>query len=554
MARPSSPSRPATEATPLLPPATQETSFSTPSTPSTSTRQISPDLVRGILMMLMAMDHTSANLGAYPHGTGTVSESPTTPITRFSDPFPYVLRTSTHLCAGGFAMLMGMGVVYFAESRKQQMLSPWQQIKHYAVRAIAILVVNTLSCHLTSIISMGPHIWLFNIVLPALALDYFLAGVLYTGIIYYLEPALRSSLDGQVKQSASRQREGEVQQHVSNDAPSASTMKTHSIVNILLLILSAVVLWMNVWTSPNEGQCDKAVSPMTIGGSPAVETILGLSSMPEQASFAALTADPGHCSSMGSALWWLLFQSVTCLDLGIVSVFPPVGWLSFTIFGLIYGRMLLSPARKTSTAFRASTINLAFTIFFSLLFVSTRLLQYGNLSTDCINTQHDASQSSASANQYLTSWRAFFYIVKYPPSPAYAFFSLAGNFLLLYLFSIILSTSSTSPLAGVGTCLSSPLNPLLVYGTNPLFFYGAHFWAIKIVSLILPHLPFKGTKPTLDDPNKPGGGWNRPRPHVGLGWLYWTSVGVVLVSMYFACLKYGQFKRTRGRESVWRFL
>jgi hypothetical protein len=215
--------------------------------------------------------------------------------------------------------------------------------------------------------------------------------------------------------------------------------------------------------------------------------------------------------------------------------------------------MLLSPSRKTSTAFRASTINLACTIFFALLFVSTRLLQYGNLSTDCINTQHDNAPSTASANQYLTSWRAFFYIVKYPPSPAYAFFSLAGNFLLLYLFSVVLS-STVSPLHRVATYLSSPLNPLLAYGTNPLFFYGGHFYLIKLVTLLIPHLPFKGGKPTLDDPSKPAGGWNRPRPHVGLGWLYWAAVSFVLVGMYWACLKYGQFKRTRGRESVWRFL
>jgi hypothetical protein len=189
------------------------------------------------------------------------------------------------------------------------MLSPWQQIKHYAIRAVAILVVNALSCQLIMMIGMGGHIWLFNIVLPALALDYFLAGVLYTGIIYYLEPALTKALDGQVKQETLRQGEGEAQRPMSREAPPSSTMMTHSIVNVLLVILSAVVLWVNIWSSPNEGKCEKAISPLAIGGSPAVETLLGFSSMPAEASFAALTAAPDHCSSLGSAMWWMLFQS-----------------------------------------------------------------------------------------------------------------------------------------------------------------------------------------------------------------------------------------------------
>lgn len=193
--------------------------------------------------------------------------------------------------------------------RKQQLLSPWQQIKHYGIRAVAILVVNALSCQLSILMSMGGHIWLFNIVLPALALDYFLAGVLYTGIIYYMEPALTKALEGRNKEISSRQGEGEAQQPASQTVPSRSTARTHSIVNILLVILSAVVLWVNIWSSPSEGRCEKAVSPLAIGGSPAVETLLGMSSMPEEDSFAALTAAPDHCSSMGSALWWLLFQS-----------------------------------------------------------------------------------------------------------------------------------------------------------------------------------------------------------------------------------------------------
>jgi uncharacterized membrane protein len=113
----------ATERTPLLGSASvadaQETQLSGPSSSSTKKapgRQIALDLLRGLLMALMAMDHTSVTVNAYVHGTGMQSEAATKIITEWNRNMPYIMRTLTHLCASGFTMLLGVGIAYVTES------------------------------------------------------------------------------------------------------------------------------------------------------------------------------------------------------------------------------------------------------------------------------------------------------------------------------------------------------------------------------------------------------------------------------------------------------
>lgn len=83
---------------------------------SSPARQIAPDLLRGLLMALMAIDHTSLTMGAYAHGTGVLGEQASQVIRQWNSDLAYTLRTLSHLCAPGFAMLLGMGVAYFTAS------------------------------------------------------------------------------------------------------------------------------------------------------------------------------------------------------------------------------------------------------------------------------------------------------------------------------------------------------------------------------------------------------------------------------------------------------
>lgn len=539
----------------------QETSLSDVSNaaPSNVTaRQVAPDLLRGLLMALMALDHTSVSLGAYAHGTGTVSEDTSTRITSWSPPLPYTLRTLTHLCAGGFAMLMGLGLVYFVESRKRQDWKIPALMRHFLTRTIAILLVNTLSCHLLLSLTSHAFFWLFNIVLPALAVDYLVVGIFYVGVVYYLEPALVSLLQGSTTGGDEQQRESRHQ---------AATKWANRVVNVGLMALSAVVLWANVWSSPHHGECinptsaginavSSQVSPAPSNIEATIQSLLVSSNTSSDEVSTLMTVD--YCTSTGRLIYGLLFQSVACVDKGIISGFPPVGWLSFVIFGLVYGRLLLatttskeSSSQRSTPATRTVLLNLVFAIFFTALFVSTRLLSYGNLSTHCLSTP-DQSHASLGKNQYLASWRSFLYIVKYPPSPAYGFFSLAGNFLFLTITSSILASSSSGVVSPIRSHLQNQNNVLLVFGNNPLFFYGVHFYILNLFGLLLPLLPFESFKPR-PTPGWPGGSV-KMKMQIGLGWSFGIVYATLLVAMYFICKAYGQWKKTKGKESVWRFL
>lgn len=555
---------PASERTPLLQNGgvVQETEFVPPAradgnsstSTSSSTRQLAPDLLRGLLMALMAMDHTSVSFGGYSHGTGVVSEATSTVIKQWNSTLPFVLRSATHLCAGGFAMLMGMGIVYFVESRKRQEWSAQRQFWHFTLRTVAMLLVNFVGWQLVVSLEAG-WLWIFNIVLIALALDYFVVGGLYALIAYRIEPSLvRLAHDLVGRTSSCSDIHDEVEHNPASTDSSTATTIARTTIDVFLLVLAAVSLWAGVWTSPNQGAClvddqlDKAAA--TAAHDPQELFFLGHAVSP---------TPRDYCRSAGSVLFGFFFQqselqafiitdfhyvltlalTVTCLDRGILSSFPPVGWVPFVFFGLVYGRTLL----RLSSPAQVSAFNAGLSISFALLFTSTRLFQYGNLSTNCLDTADQAH--FLHKNQYLSSFKSFFYVVKYPPSPAFAFLTLSMNFLILYIFNLLSSTQRK-----VDALLRSQNNPLLVFGNNPLFFYGAHGWYVNFTSRLYLHSGLPGSKPSIP-PSGPGRG---AKPQIGLGWIFVSVYASVLIVMYFVCRAYGSWKRTKGRESVWRFL
>jgi hypothetical protein len=220
-----------------------------------------------------------------------------------------------------------------------------------------------------------------------------------------------------------------------------------------------------------------------------------------------------------------------------------MGWLPFALFGLLYGRILIHGHFKSTTA--VSAYNASLSVIFALLFVSTRLLQYGNLTTHCLATPDQNSHhhhQKENDNQYLASIKSFFYVSKYPPSPAFAFFTLSGCYLLLAIFSTLTQFSNHQTSSKF---IKSRYNPLLVYGNQPLFFYGVHMLFLHFISI--PILNSKLAHPLPPGQTMSGKG-------VGLTWVFWTVYVVTLIVMYFACWYYSIFKLKSGRESVWRFL
>jgi hypothetical protein len=227
---------------------------------------------------------------------------------------------------------------------------------------------------------------------------------------------------------------------------------------------------------------------------------------------------------------------VSCPNRHIYSNFPPIPWLPFALFGLLYGRLLIRGHFTSSLA--VTGFNATLSVIFALLFVSTRLLSYGNLSTNCLATPDQARQTGPSPNQYLASIKSFFYVTKYPPSPSFAFFTLSCCYLLLSLFS------ASSHLPQTSTIIRSRFNPLLVFGQQPLFFYGAHLLFLQIISAPILNSRWAHPLPA----------WSRAGKGVGLGWAFLIIYLLTLTVMYVCCWFYSRFKLRSGRESVWRFL
>lgn len=93
------------------------------------------DRLRGLIMVVMAIDHASFFI-ARIHAAETWGAPPP----YYADTTAFLTRWITHLCAPGFSMLMGIGLVWFAESR---MASGWTagRISRFFVTRGALLLL-----------------------------------------------------------------------------------------------------------------------------------------------------------------------------------------------------------------------------------------------------------------------------------------------------------------------------------------------------------------------------------------------------------------------------
>lgn len=87
----------------------------------------------------MAVDHASYFI-ARVHPLETWA----TPPPYYADTVAFLTRWLTHLCAPGFFMLMGIGIVYFAESRLAAGWTPGRITRFLATRGAVLLLVQQL--------------------------------------------------------------------------------------------------------------------------------------------------------------------------------------------------------------------------------------------------------------------------------------------------------------------------------------------------------------------------------------------------------------------------
>ena len=177
----------------------------------------------------------------------------------------------------------------------------------------------------------------------------------------------------------------------------------------------------------------------------------------------------------------------------LLVVYPALAWLPCTILGMAFGRWLPDDRQ---TAFRRAA--LAGVLFLGLFVVVRAAGEIGNVVPP------------------RPGWIGFFNVVKYPPSLTFLLLTLGVDLLVLAAFERW----------RVGEWSWS--RPLLVFGSVPLFFFFAHLWLYAAIGRFF---PAGTTFPTM--------------------YLFWLA-GLVL--LYWPCRWYGDFKRVRPADSLFRML
>ncbi len=172
--------------------------------------------------------------------------------------------------------------------------------------------------------------------------------------------------------------------------------------------------------------------------------------------------------------------------------YPAFPWLGISIIGMGIGGYLI----EDKTRFISNTWKIG--LFLLLLFTILRALNWGDYN-------HIADTSSIIK---------YFAIIKYPPSVAFIMITLG---ILSLLFWVISKFESITI-----------LNPLIVFGKVPLFFYFAHYYLYIVISKYTNHA-------------------------ISLSTMYVLWV-IGLIVLYPICKYYGQFKKQQPENSFWRIL
>lgn len=102
------------------------------------TRLFAPDTLRGLLMILMALDHANHFI-AHKHASAEIWGGPF-PV--YTDALPFITRLVTHLAAPGFFLLMGVGMALLAHARDEQGWTWWEIFRQFWIRGIVLMLLQ----------------------------------------------------------------------------------------------------------------------------------------------------------------------------------------------------------------------------------------------------------------------------------------------------------------------------------------------------------------------------------------------------------------------------
>lgn len=106
-----------------------------------TSRFVALDNLRGLIIILMALDHANLFI-AHLHSGGEYYSSIPAYSTSWDDTLAFLTRFVTHICAPGFFFLMGVGMVLFANSRRKQGWTDFQIMKHFWLRGLILIILQ----------------------------------------------------------------------------------------------------------------------------------------------------------------------------------------------------------------------------------------------------------------------------------------------------------------------------------------------------------------------------------------------------------------------------
>ena len=107
--------------------------------PAASARISQLDLLRGFIMVVMAIDHV-----AYFVAKRHPAEFWSFALPEYPSALAFFTRAITHLSAPGFFLLMGAGIALFHESRTRRGWSQKRIARYFVTRGLALVLINQL--------------------------------------------------------------------------------------------------------------------------------------------------------------------------------------------------------------------------------------------------------------------------------------------------------------------------------------------------------------------------------------------------------------------------
>ncbi|GBC04621.1 hypothetical protein RclHR1_05790002 [Rhizophagus clarus] len=239
-------------------------------------RVVALDDFRGLLMVLQSLDHARrflTNNGSQVEHETWYSQ----PV--YEDLVPSISRLVTHLAAPGFAFMMGFGIILFSESRLKIRWEMNKLLKHYIIRGLTLIILNA---YIAIFINYPFNSITFpTSVLFALGVNFIIGGLIFLAGIKSFPYLVRFQKN-----------------FASNDIVDheIAEKKAEYMRNIILLIIIILLAIGNVLQTPKLIEYGKV--------------------------------DFG---------WWRHIWILPGKYESFFSIYPPLNWLSFTIFGILYG-------------------------------------------------------------------------------------------------------------------------------------------------------------------------------------------------------------------------